>query len=199
MKPAGVIVAGGGATRMGGTTKAFLEIGGKTIVARIIARLEPQCAPLAINANVEAGHFAAFGLAVVPDLIATVGTPLAGIHASLAWAREQGCEAALTVPGDAPFLPRNLGELLVAAAKDGAAIAASGGRHHYLTGLWPTALLEKLDAELSQGCLFRVADWAALIGAGIAEWPATPFDPFFNVNTPEELAVARRIAAEFGA
>ena len=45
--------------------------------------------------------------------------------------------------------------------------------------------------------MFRVKDWAAASQAMAVGWGDEPYDPFFNVNTPEELAEAARIAAEF--
>ena len=91
---------------------------------------------------------------------------------------------------------RTLAGRLAAQGRD-AAIAASGGQAHYLTGLWSRHLLEDLEQALDQRP--RLQDWAKRCGAAIVEWPATPYDPFFNVNTPEELAEAERIAAEFRA
>lgn len=193
MRIAGIIIAGGRSSRMG-EEKAFLTIGDRSIVARVIERLAPQVATVAINANGPASRFADLGFTVVPDLRNDVGTPLAGLHVALVWARNEGFDAVLTVPSDCPFLPRDL--VLRLAAGELPAVASSGGRIHVLTGLWPTGLLEGLEQAMDGGGMFRVKDWVALAHAVPVDWPVSPFDPFFNVNTPEELALARRIAAE---
>ena len=195
MRIAAVIVAGGRSSRMG-REKAFEMVGGRTIMSRIVERLSGQVSAVVINANGDVARFRTLGLPVFGDVRHDVGTPLAGLHAALCFADKQGFDAALTVPSDCPFLPRDLADRLAAQDRD-AAIAASAGQAHYLTGLWSRHLLEDLEQALEQRP--RLQDWARRCDAAVVEWPATPFDPFFNVNTPEELAEAERIAAEFRA
>ncbi len=192
MTIAGVIIAGGRSSRMGGEEKAFKTIGGRTILDHIIVRLRPQVDALAINANGDASRFSSTGLPVFPDRLTDIATPLAGLHASLAWARDNGHDLLLTVPADTPFLPRDLARRL-----ESPSIAASSGQEHFIIGAWPTRLADILEHAIRDDGLFRVKDWVAIVKARPVEWPATPCDPFFNVNTPEDLAEAVRIAAEF--
>ena len=194
MKACAVIVAGGRSSRMG-REKALETIRGRTIIARIVALLKAQGLEPVINANGDVARFAGTGLPVIGDLRTDIQTPLAGLHTALNSARERGFDAALTVPSDAPFLPADLFRKLSGSGRP--AIAASGGQAHYLTGLWPVELLAALERALSAERLPRMQDWAKMCDAAIVEWPAIPYDPFFNVNTPEELAEAERIAAEF--
>ncbi len=196
MRTLGVIVAGGRSSRMG-REKAVETLRGRTILSRIVSVLAPQLDEIVINANGDASRFSATGLSVIADVRPEVGTPLAGLHTALALGKTKGCDAVLTVPSDGPFLPGDLVARL-RAAKGGAAIAASGGQAHYLTGLWPPGLLGKIERALAQPRFPRLQDWARDCEAAIVEWPSQPYDPFFNVNTPEELAEAERIAAEFG-
>lgn len=190
-----MVVAGGQSSRMG-REKALLEVNGQTIIARIIAIVAPQVSRLVINANGDRSRFAALDVSVLEDLH-RLQTPLAGLHTALSLAKAEGFEAALTIPSDTPFLPADVVSRLLATDKD-AAIAASGGQQHYLTGLWSVGLLPRLEAALSQPKLPRLQDWTRGCAAAAVEWPVQPYDPFFNVNGPEELAEARRIAAEFG-
>lgn len=190
MKIAGVIIAGGHSARMG-REKALVEIAGKPIIRWIADRLAPQVAVLAINVN--GTSLLRFGLPVIVDCRTDIGTPLAGLHTALRWAREQGIAEVLTVPSDSPFIPLDLAERL---GGKGAAVAASGGREHFLTGRWPPTQLELLERALDGG-LRRVQDWAGQCKAERVSWPTIPFDPFFNVNTPEDLAKAEFFAAEF--
>ena len=196
MTTAAAIIAGGQSHRMGGVEKAFVEINGKSILDWIIARLAPQVERLVINANGDAARYQGTGLSVIADLRRDVGTPLAGLHASLHWAKINGFGRLLTVPSDAPFLPIDLVNKLAAVAQP-AAIAASGGQSHFLTGLWPSGFYESLDDAITKEKLFRVKNWVVLAKAVTVTWPVVPFDPFFNVNTSEELVEARRIAAEY--
>ena len=197
MRIAAVIIAGGRSSRMG-REKALEPVGGKPILARIISRIRPQVEDIIINANGPVERFRDMGLPVIPDLHSDVGTPLAGLHTALTLAHDEGFGAVLTVPSDCPFLPDDLVQRL-SDAKAQAAIAASGGQAHFVTGLWRPALLKRLASALDRPHLPRLQDWAFEAGAATVEWPVQPFDPFFNINTPEDLAEANRIAAEFGA
>lgn len=196
MRIAGVIIAGGRSARMG-SDKTLMTVAGRTLLTRTLERIGPQVMTVALNVNGTPAGLAGSQLTQIPDRRPEIGTPLAGLHAGLSWAREQGFDALASIPCDCPFLPRDLiGRLASAKAK--AAIAASGGQTHFLTGLWSHTLLEKLEQAMETGHMFRVRDWAAHAGAVSVEWPVEAYDPFFNVNTPEQLAEANRIAAEFG-
>lgn len=190
MKTAAVVIAGGRSSRMG-RDKASIHLAGKPVMQWIVGRIAPQAAAVAINAK--PGRFEEFDLTVFSDLRNDVGTPLAGLHAAFHWARDLGYAQVLTVPSDSPFLPHDLVPRLEGKVS---AIAASGGQRHFLTGLWSTDLLEPLERALDLG-LRRAQDWAAQCGAAAVTWPAEPFDPFFNINTPEDLSEAERIVAEF--
>ncbi|RMC35653.1 molybdenum cofactor guanylyltransferase MobA [Paracoccus alkanivorans] len=208
-RPAGVILAGGLATRMGGGDKGMLQVGGQSLLSRVIARLEPQVAGLALNANGDAARFADYDLPVLPDSIAGFPGPLAGVLAGLDWAAENGTGAIVTVAADTPFFPADLVSRLQQAARGkphplalattprDAGEALKSGRkrvnRHPTFGLWPVALRDDLRAALNDG-LRKVVLWTDRHDAGEALFPATPFDPFFNVNTPEDLARAEALA-----
>jgi molybdopterin-guanine dinucleotide biosynthesis protein A len=199
----GLILAGGLARRMGGRDKAFLPFAGSDLAHRAIDRLAPQCDRVIINANSALETFAALGLPVVSDPVAGFAGPLAGILAGLDWLAEHAPDAALlSVPVDGPFFPEDLGaRLKTAAAAKGVAIACaqSGGRRHGVYGLWPLALREDLRRALAVDGVRKVETWLAQHDVAVAEWPTQPFDPFFNVNTPDDLALAeqylRRLAS----
>lgn len=107
-EPAGVILAGGLATRMGGGDKCLLPLGGAPMLEGIIARLKPQVSALALNANGDAARLARFGLPVVADSVEGFAGPLAGVLAGLDWAAEQGIESIVTAAGIRPFFHRIL-------------------------------------------------------------------------------------------
>lgn len=189
----GAVLAGGQARRMGGGDKCLLPVLGRPILAHIVERLSPQCGYLLLNANGDPARFAAFGLPVVADEGENRAGPLAGLLAALdhAAAIRPQARDVLTVPGDTPFLPRDLRARLEAARREtGAAIAcaASGGRTHPVVALWPVGLRSDLRRALAEGER-AVARFARRYPLAIAEWPAEP-DPFHNVNTPGDLAAA---------
>jgi molybdenum cofactor guanylyltransferase len=200
--PLGVVLAGGLARRMGGGDKARLRIGGRTILERVLARLKPQCSALILNANGDPTRFADTGLDIVPDSVPGFAGPLAGILAGLDWAAAHASDVAdvLSVPGDCPFLPDDLAVRLLSARAAGhvpLACARSGEWRHPVIGLWPLELRHDLRKALLNEGLHKIETFTARYGVAIAEWPAVPFDPFFNVNTPEDAAEAERLAARW--
>src|SRR5215469_4458717 len=132
-------------------TYGLIRAGEKTILERAMARLGSQCAGLLINANGDVSRFSRFGLPVVADDIEGFAGPLAGILAGLDWvaANAPAIGWLASVPGDCPFLPRDLVRRLHAArAADGVplACAKSGDWRHPVVGLWPV----NLRADLRQ-------------------------------------------------
>ena len=196
MKIIGAIIAGGKSSRMGAHEKAFLELGGKSILSHVIDHFEPQVDQLFINANGKPARFAEFGLKIVPDAMKQLTTPLSGLHAALSYARSAEADVLVTVPSDTPFLPADLVvHLMKKTVASGAAIASSGNQDHYIVGAWKTELLEDLERAIAKDGLFRVKDWTQRVSAQKVEWPSHPFDPFFNVNTPEDLRTAEQIVS----
>jgi molybdenum cofactor guanylyltransferase len=198
--PPGVILAGGRATRMGGGDKGLRVVAGRRLIDHVIDRLGPQCAGLAINANGDPTRLAEFGFPVLPDSLPNHPGPLAGVLAGLDWAAAQGAEAIVTAAADTPFLPRDLvARLQAEAGRSGLCLAGSPdteGRtqRHPTFGLWPVALRDDLRAALVGG-LRKIVLWTDAHGAGLARFDSDPFDPFFNVNTPEDIATAARLGA----
>ena len=196
---AGVILAGGRATRMGGGDKGLRRVGGRRLMDHALERLAPQVGAMAINANGDPARLAEFGLPVLADSLPDHPGPLAGVLAGLDWAAGIGAQAIVTAAADTPFFPRDLAARLVAAAgPSGLCLAASPddtGRmqRHPTFGLWPVALRDDLRAALTGG-LRKIVLWTDGHGAGTAAFPSDPFDPFFNVNTPDDLALAEILA-----
>lgn len=202
-KPLGVILAGGLATRMGGGDKGRLQIGSQSLLERVRDRLAPQVADMALNANGDVARFADLGLPVVADSIEGFAGPLAGVLAGLDWAAAQGADSIVTAAADTPFFPQDLVARLMAASdgqahplvlattpRSGEETLKSGGgkriNRHPTFGLWPVALRDDLRAALNGG-LRKVVLWTDQHGGREALFEAHPFDPFFNVNTPEDL------------
>lgn len=196
----GLVLAGGLARRMGGGDKIMLSIGGTRILDRVLDRVRPQCARLILNANGDQARFAATGLAVVADETQDFSGPLAGVLAGLDWAAVNLPDVVYvaSVPGDCPFLPRDLVTRLHAVREaEGKvfACAQSGDWRHPVVGLWPVALRDDLRRALNEG-LRKIEVWTAQHGVALATWPDSPVDPFFNVNTPQDAAAAESIAAQ---
>jgi len=193
MRVLGVVVAGGQSRRMGGQEKAFLILDGVALIERVVSRIAFQVEAVAINANGDPLRFSNLSHDVIADEI-EIGTPLAGLHAAVAQGAAQGFDAVLTVPSDTPFLPLDLvARLAEAGQSTGAAVACSGGQSHHLTGLWSAAMADKLTEVILNRKLRRVMDVGSIFDVAQAEWLIEQFDPFVNINTPEDLAAAEAV------
>ena len=195
----GLVLAGGLARRMGGGDKALIRIGSETILQRALARLTPQVNGLVLNANGDPARFAKFGLPVVADSVPDFAGPLAGILAGLDWvaANRPDIDWVVSVPGDCPFLPRDLVARLHHARRaenKPLACAHSGDWRHPVVGVWPVALREDLRHAITMEDLRKIEVWTARHGVALADWPTAPVDPFFNVNTPGDVEMATRLA-----
>ena len=190
---AGVILAGGRSSRMEGRDKALVELARLTLLDRLHARLSPQVDVLAINTNAALGE-AARGCEVLPDRFAGFPGPLAGIHAGLCWAEAvPGATHLATVSVDTPFLPADFVARLAGADGTSVALARSDGRLHPTCALWPVRLRGKLEGFLEAGTSRKLMYFAEAAGYVAVDFPAIPFDPFFNINTADDLKEAETL------
>lgn len=196
MSTAGIILAGGRATRMGGGDKGALVLGGRTLFDRVIDRLGPQVDALALNANGAGSRLMEYGLPVLADSVPDRPGPLAGVLAGLDWAAGQGHSHVITVAADTPFFPPDLARRLQAAAEKTNTPIALAATHedgrlvrHPTFGYWPVALRDDLRAALAHG-VRKVVLWTDRHGAATALFPD---DVFFNINTQDDLAAAEQM------
>ncbi len=169
-------------------------------------RLAPQVAELAISVHGTGEEFRRFGLPLIADTAGERYGPLAGVLAGMAWAQANRPEARwiATASCDAPFFPEDYVGVLLRAAlappteSGRITIAASNGRSHFAFALWPVALSADLSAYLGSGER-RMQGWIERHSHVVAEFASLvceeqPLDPFFNVNTPDDLAIAEKYA-----
>lgn len=198
---AGILLAGGRSSRMAGGDKPLLQLDGVPLLARAIAALRPQCDALLISANGDPARFSEFGLPVIADALPDFAGPLAGILAGLDFIATYLPEMryALSVATDTPFLPGDLlPRLHRAREKENATIARarSGDQIHFIVALWPVAIREDLRQALVQDGVRKIERFQERHSLAQAEWPATPIDPFLNINTAADLAVAEELIAQ---
>jgi molybdopterin-guanine dinucleotide biosynthesis protein A len=199
----GCILAGGLARRMGGGDKGLIRLGGRLVIDHVLDRLKPQVSQTVLNANGDPARFSAYGLPVVPDSVEGFAGPLAGVLAGLEWARDNTeAEWVATAATDTPFFPADFVARMLAATEAASAdmaCAASDGRHHPVFGLWPVRLANDLRHALVDEDIRKVDVWTARHKLVAVEFACEPHDPFFNVNRPEDVEQAVRIAAEIAA
>lgn len=199
---AAIILAGGRSSRMQGADKIFCTLGGgETLLDRVIARLRPQVKTLAINANGDPERFADHGLDVIADTVPGFQGPLAGILTGLDWANSMSATRLLTVAADTPFFPADLAERLASVPAQSIGVAASGGRMHPVFALWPVGLSAALREHLGRDGRRSVAAFIerrpfVTVDFPLVDLPGGKADPFFNINTPGDLAEARRLLGD---
>lgn len=201
---AGVILAGGLSRRMGGVDKALAPLGGKPMIAHVLDRLAAQVDRIAINANGDTSRFEELGMPVFADVVSGYAGPLAGIHAAMIWAGgNKGITHVATAAADTPFFPEDMVARFCRnrTGPETIAMARSQSGMHPVFALWPVHLAGDLEAWLKRTDTLRVTDWVREHDLAACDFALREdgTDPFFNVNTPEDLAEAetiqRRIAA----
>ena len=186
-----VILAGGEGSRIGGD-KPLRRLGGERLIDQAM-RHGRRWSPLVAVAARNPAQVKSAGVPVIIDEHDVAG-PLGGLIAALTFGERSGCDFVLSIPADMPFLPPDLLERLRSGIGEcGCAIAASDGQLHPICGLWRTAALDRVGIYLA-GESRSLRGFAAMIGFRETDWPVEPADPFFNINTAEDLAEASRRA-----
>ncbi len=193
---AGILLAGGQSRRMGGGDKTLRDLHGRPLLDHVIERIAPQLSDLALNANGNAERFAKWQLPVEPDSISDYPGPLVGILAGLDWAAREPAKFThiLSIPTDTPFIPYDLVAGLCRALEMSPAplaCAASRARLHPVVGLWPLTLRDQLRRAIETNTR-KVDSWTARYGISVAHFDDPSGDPFFNINTEDDLAAAKR-------
>lgn len=189
------MILAGGASRRFGANKALARLGGKPLIAHVLDRITQQTfGPIAINAG-DQHDFAHIDHPIISDTHWQSAGPLAGIMTALDWARRGGFPHVVTLAVDVPFVPLDL--IAKLSAIGAPAIAATQDRWHPVNALWETAQRDRLDAFLETGKR-SAHGWAEQCDAGLAKFDhqGGPRDPFWNVNTPEEMALAEQMLAQ---
>ena len=208
MKPAGLILAGGRGTRMGGgVAKPLRILQGRPLIAHVAASMAPICDPLLVNAA-EPEDFAFLGLPVIADRRSGFEGPLAGIEAGLAALRDMTAKRAgagaavpaprhlLVAPADTPFLDAAVFGALLSDPGERPVVARFDDRLQPGVALWPLAALDGLTVWLDASGSRAIRHFLEAVGfdaVTIETRPGAPADdPFFNINTPDDLAFAER-------
>ncbi len=197
----GVLLAGGQSRRMGGGDKTLNDLDGRPLLGHIVERAQPQVDTLILNANGDPARFAEYSLPVVADTVDGFVGPLAGVLTGQEWARENTPDAkwVVTMATDTPFFPTDLVARLAVAIEENSAdmaMATSGGNRHPVFGMWPVGLADDLRHALVIDGVRKVLHWTDRFNLVQVDFSTDPYDPFFNVNRPEDLQQAKRLIEE---
>jgi len=199
----GVILAGGKSRRMGGGDKTLKNLGGVSLLERVISLAKPQVDQLVVNANGDTTRFSQFGITVINDVIDGFPGPLAGVLTGMEWVQKNkpNCKWIASFACDAPFAPPDLVKRFLHNVFKGnstMACAVSGGREHPVFGLWPVSLAGNLRRAIVEEKIHKVDFWTDRFSLARVEWKTVPIDPFFNVNREQDLKQAEKVLLEIG-
>ena len=192
-----VILTGGRSSRMGGGIKSLKKFNNKSIFDRVFENLQTQVNKVIINSNDSENLFVKYNVEVIKDSLEGFLGPLAGIHASFEWLNKNApyINWLVTVPGDTPFIPKNLVKKLLDKVKNSnhkIVLAQSNGKTHPIIGIWHSNLFESLKNSLNSGNR-KIMNWASQNSLGYEEFTNSKYDPFFNINCKEDLIEAKEI------
>lgn len=177
---------------MAGENKALQELAGKPLLRHVIERMQPQCRSLYLSVETADGIWEDFGLPQIADVQAGSNGPLGGLLAALEYLHDQN-EWLVLAPCDAPFLPLNLAEQLLeraTAEQSTTALVSYQGQWQPTFSLWHNEVLPDLrNAVLEQGQR-GLKEFLQTQSPAVLVWPEQLPAPFFNINSPQDLAEA---------
>jgi len=194
----GAILAGGQSKRMG-KDKLFLEFNNKKLIEHTIDKVKKYLKKVIIITNQDNEFFSKNNLITVKDCIEGQLGPLVGILTAMKWAKENlsKCSWIATFPCDTPFFPESIIESFIEESEKKESLilcASSHGRKHNIFGLWSLDLYDKLKDDLINKKVRKVQDWTEKNKIKNLEFKFKDYDPFFNINTEEDLEFAKKLS-----
>ena len=194
----GSILAGGKSRRMG-QDKLFLNLNNKPLIEHTIEKVKKYFKELIIITNEENEFFIKNNLVTVKDCMEGQLGPLVGILTSMKWAKENSSEYSwiATFPCDTPFFPESVISKFIEESKKNESLilcASSHGRKHNIFGLFSLELYDKLYNDLVNNKVRKVQDWTRENNIKSLEFKFKDYDPFFNINTAEDLELAKKLS-----
>jgi len=194
----GAILAGGQSKRMG-KDKLFLELNNKKLIEHTIDKVKKYLKKIIIITNQDNEFFFKNNLTTVKDCIEGQLGPLVGILTAMKWAKENlsKCSWIATFPCDTPFFPESIIKSFIEESKKKESLilcASSHGRKHNIFGLWSLDLYDRLKDDLINKKVRKVQDWTEKNKIKNLEFKFKDYDPFFNINTEEDLEFAKKLS-----
>ena len=193
----GAILAGGKSKRMG-KDKLFLELNNKMLIEHTVDKVQKHLRNIIIITNQKNEYFLKKKLTTVNDCIEGQLGPLVGILTAMKWAKKnlKECSWIATFPCDTPFFPETIIQKFIEKSKEKDSLlvcASSHGRKHNIFGLWSLDLYDKLEDDLINNNIRKVQDWTEKHKINNVEFKFEKYDPFFNINTLDDLKNAKKI------
>ena len=190
----GIILAGGRSQRFG-EDKSQVKLDGKILIDHILNEISDEFKEILIVSNNQIKFKHSDNISMIRDLKKDQG-PLGGILSAMKWIKEKrkNYKWISTFPVDTPFFKKEilqnfLHEINLEESK--LFFIKSNNTVHNIFGIWSIDLMEKLEEDLNNGDR-KVESWANSVGAKVISMEFINEDPFFNINTKEDLEKAQK-------
>ena len=191
-----VIMAGGKSSRMNGIDKALMEINEKTLLSIAINKANQQTKYIVLNSNRDPSIFKNYNIKVIKDTISNQPGPLAGVLSGIEWfyKNNKKIKWVVSLPVDSPFFPNDLIKKLydtVVKSKKLIGVSSSNGRKHPVFSIWHISLMQPLQEALNNN-IRKIDLFTKSYNPATVDFSSS-VDPFFNINTPEDLKNANNL------
>jgi len=190
-----VVLAGGKAKRFGGN-KSQAKLRDKILIDYILSEILEQFNEVLIVANDPINHLSSNKILKIEDCKKNLG-PLGGVLSAMKWVKEnnKNYQWISTFPSDTPFFKIKIFNDFLSKINERESelfFMNSNEKRHNIFGLWSVDLIDQLEKDLENG-LRKVEKWANNIGVKTINMSFEKEDPFFNINTKEDLEKAKQI------
>ena len=190
-----VVLAGGKAKRFGGN-KSQAKLRDKMLIDYILSEILEQFNEVLIVANDPINHLSSNKILKIEDCKKNLG-PLGGVLSAMKWVKEnnKNYQWISTFPSDTPFFKIKIFNNFLSKINERESelfFMNSNEKRHNIFGLWSVDLIDQLEKDLENG-LRKVEKWADNIGVKTINMSFEKEDPFFNINTKEDLEKAKQI------
>ena len=191
----GTVLAGGKSQRFG-EDKSQVMLEGKLLIDYILSEISSEFREILIVSNNKIDFKNSEKISIIEDFKKGLG-PLGGVLSAMKWVKEnnKNYEWVSTFPADTPFFKKEILQKFykeIEIEKSRLFFIKSNKTRHNIFGLWSIDLLDKLEEDLNRGDR-KVELWANSVGVKVIDMDFKNIDPFFNINTKEDLEKAKDI------
>lgn len=191
----GVVLAGGKSQRFG-EDKSQVKLGDKILIDHILSEIIDEFNEVLVVSNNSINFKKSKKISLIEDFKKDLG-PLGGVLTAMKWVKDNNKDYQWisTFPVDTPFFKNQiLKDFLqnINQEEDKLFFIKSNNTRHNIFGIWSIDLIDKLEEDLARGER-KVEFWANSVGVKNIEMEFDNKDPFFNINTKEDLKKAIEI------
>ena len=189
----GVVLAGGKSKRFG-EDKSTIKLNDKTLIEHTLDKIKSKLNKIIIVSNDKVLK----NYITINDCIDGQLGPLVGVLSAMKWIKDNNYSYnwIITFPCDTPFFNISIIDKFVEVSKLNYSLlyfAKSEEKRHNIFGLWSLKLIETLEMDIVKNNHRKVEKWADKIGVKTINISYKEVDPFFNINTKEDLKEAKKI------